>query len=159
MLYFEAVVSCHFGFMFAARDALCVGHWRPVWREKRAEGERGEGFCPVGQGKGWPGRWCALPAWSLQAVSAPSSMAALSHAEGAWLMPHRSLSCCAPMVELGRGVLQPQPQAAWPSSPRAPCPSISCRDQGPAQGHEAGLGTLNSQAPFYPFSDFWCNWH
>lgn len=64
ILYLEAVVSCHLGLMFAALGALCVGYWRPVWREKGAEGERGEGSCLVGWGKGhtwevvWPFLCC-----------------------------------------------------------------------------------------------------
>lgn len=66
----------------------------------------------------------ALPTLSLQAVSPHSVMVAVSRAEGAWLMPLQSLSPCALMMELPRGILQPQPQAL-----------------------------------FYPFFDFWCNWH
>lgn len=42
ILYLQAVVSCYLGLTFAAIGALYFGHWRPVWREEDAEGERGE---------------------------------------------------------------------------------------------------------------------
>lgn len=146
ILYLQAVVNCYLGLTFAAIGALYFGHWRPVWREEDAEGERGEDFCLVGQGKShtWE-MMCPFQRCPHRQTLCPPTVA-VSHTRGAWLMPHVSLSPCAPTMELPRGLLQPQPQTAWPSSriTGEGCP---------------GLVTSNSQAHIYPFFSLWCKQH